>query len=81
MTAGELKLFLRILPNLAEHYKNVPDSLLAKKFGVFTVKRRGVQAVHIMLMENTLRLKKPSQLRYIFLGAFTSLFLDLISSK
>ena len=57
MTEGELKLFLRILPNLAEHYKNVPDSLLTKKFGVFTVKRRGVQAVHIMLMENTMRLK------------------------
>ena len=66
MTDGELKLLLRILPNLSEHYKNVPDSLLAKKFGVFTVKRRGVQAIHIMLMENTLRLKKPSQLKYVF---------------
>ena len=66
MTNGELKLFLSILPNLAEHYRKVPDSLLAKKFGVFTVKRRGVQAVHIMLMENTLRLKNPAQLKYIF---------------
>ena len=26
----------------------------------------GVNAVHIMLMENTLRLKNPSQLKYIF---------------
>ena len=66
MTSGELKLLLSILPSLAEHYKKVPNSLLAKKLGVFTVKRRGVQAVHIMLMENTLRLKNPSQLKYIF---------------
>lgn len=66
MTEGELKLFLKILPDLAQHYKTVPDSLLAKKFGVFTVKRSGVQAVHIMLMENTLRLKNPAQLKYIF---------------
>ena len=66
MTNGELKLLLRILPSLAEHYKKVPDSLLAKKLGVFTVKRRGVQAVHIMLMENTLQLKNSSQLKYIF---------------
>ena len=66
MTKAELDLFLRLLPSLAHHYKKVPDSLLVKKFGVFTVKRRGVQAVHIMLMENTLRLKDPNQLKYIF---------------
>jgi len=59
MTGGELSLFLRILPRLAEHYKKVPNSLLAKKFGVFTVKMSGTSAVHIMLMENTLRLKDP----------------------
>ena len=66
MTNGELALFLRIFPSLAEHYKKVPNSLLVKKFGVFTVKMCGVNAVHIMLMENTLRLKNPSQLKYIF---------------
>ena len=42
VSEAELKLFLRILPSLAEHYRKVPDSLLVKKFGVFTVKRRGV---------------------------------------
>ena len=66
MTKSELDLFLRILPSLSQHYKKVPNSLLTKNFGVFTVKRRGVQAVHIMLMENTLRLKDPDQLKYIF---------------
>ena len=60
MTSSELALFLRIHPNLAEHYRKVPDSLIAKKFGVFTIKMRGVNAVHVMLLENTLRLKNPS---------------------
>ena len=66
MTSSELALFLRIHPNLSEHYQKVPNSLIAKKFGVFTVKMRGLNAVHIMLLENTLRLKNPSQLKYIF---------------
>ena len=60
MTSSELALFLRIHPNLAEHYKTVPDSLIAKKFGVFTIQRRGMNSVHVMLLENTLRLKSPS---------------------
>ena len=38
MTSGELKLFLKILPALAEHHTRSPDSLLCKIFGVFTVK-------------------------------------------
>lgn len=66
MTPGELKLFLKILPALAEHHTKTPRSILAKIFGVFTVKMRGVDAVHIMLMENTLRLKNPDRLNYIF---------------
>ena len=60
MSKSELNLFLKMLPRLAEHYKTVPNSLLSKFFGVFTVKMSGINAVHIMLMENTLRLKKES---------------------
>ena len=68
MTREELNLFLRILPSLVEHYKTVPNSLLAKKFGVFTVKMSGVNAVHLMLMENTMMFNcnGASSLKYIF---------------
>ena len=66
MTKGELYLFLRIQRNLANHYAQVPNSLLAKIFGVFTVKMHHVDAVHVMLMENVLRLKRPEKLNYIF---------------
>ena len=38
MSKGELDLMLSILPGLCAHFKNHPESLLAKIFGVFTVK-------------------------------------------
>ena len=49
----ELKLFLKMLPDLAEHYKNNPNSLIAKTFGAFTVKT-STNEIHLVLMENTL---------------------------
>ena len=54
MTKHELNLMLDMLPALAEHYKKVPDSLLSKIIGVFTVKTDSTNEVHLMLMENTL---------------------------
>ena len=66
MTKGELDLFLQILPQLSEHHKKTPRSLLSKILGVFTVKMRKVDPVHLMLMENTMRLKNPDKLNYVF---------------
>ena len=59
-------MFLKMLPGLSKHYKNNPDSLLSKIFGVFTVKTRATSSVHLMLMENVLQIKNPEGLRYIF---------------
>ena len=66
MSKDELKWLLDMLPALSAHYKKVPDSLLAKIFGVFTVKACSTNEVHLMLMENTLRLKNPDGLKYVF---------------
>ena len=44
---------LRILPHYLEHHRRNPDSLLAKIFGVFTVKKAGIKAFHLLLMENS----------------------------
>ena len=66
MKKSELDLFLCLLPRVSEHFKNVPRSLLSKIFGVFTVKMGSVDPVHIMLMENTMRLKDPNRLNYVF---------------
>ena len=66
MSKGEHCLFLDLIPSLSKHYIDNPDSLIAKIFGVFTVRCSRMDEVHIMLMENTLQIKDDKQLRYIF---------------
>ena len=66
ISKSELDTFLKMLPALAEHYKNNEDSLITKTFGAFTVKTDSTNEVHLVLMENTLQLKNPKGLQYIF---------------
>ena len=54
MTSDELLLFQKIHQGLARHHRRNPYSLLAKIVGVFTVKSKRTNDVHIMLMENAL---------------------------
>ena len=54
LTKTELDLILAILSPLMTHFRKNPDSLLAKIFGIFTVKTKKTGSVHLMLMENTL---------------------------
>ena len=51
---------------MSEHYEKYPNSIITKIFGVFTVKTDATNSVHLMLMENTLQLKNPEGLKYIF---------------
>ena len=48
---------LSILPSYIAHHLKYPDSLIAKIFGVFTVRRDGMAPVILCLMENTVQLK------------------------
>jgi len=57
MTGNEVKCFRRLLPAYKEHLTANEGSLLAKIYGIFTVKTKRVDKVHLMLMENTLRVK------------------------
>lgn len=66
MTKSELDLMKKMMPAYSQHLKKNEDSLLSKILGIFTVETESFSSVHIMLMENTVRLKDPSQLRYIF---------------
>lgn len=66
ISKGELNTFLKMLPDLAEHYKKNEDSLIVKTFGAFTVKTDSTGEVHLVLMENTLQLKNKKGLQYIF---------------
>ena len=60
MKRGEVKTMLKMLDAYIEHHDKNPYSLLAKIFGVFTLKKFGFVPFYIMLMENTLQLSKSS---------------------
>ena len=62
MKDDELRVMLRILPHYLEHHRRNPDSLLAKIFGVFTVKKTGIKAFHLLLMENSVQVKSKQNL-------------------
>jgi Phosphatidylinositol-4-phosphate 5-Kinase len=66
MTGTELNLLKKMTPGYAQYMKNFPDSLLSKILGIFTVEAEKFSKVHIMIMENTIRLKDPKKLRYVF---------------
>ena len=54
MKEAELKIFKKILSDYVAHLKKNPFSMLAKIYGVFTLRRPMMVPVHVMLMENTL---------------------------
>lgn len=66
MTSQELRLFLKMLPAYALHFKSNPNSLIAKIYGVFTINCKTMKQVHVMLMENTAQLRDLDRLSYIF---------------
>ena len=55
MTAVEKEFFLKkVARPYFNHVKSYPTSLLARIYGVFTVKIAGLCAVHLMLMAHTM---------------------------
>jgi hypothetical protein len=66
MSSSELKLMTRMMPNYTKYLKENKFSLLCKILGIFTVEAESFSRVHIMLMENTIRLKDPQNLKYVF---------------
>jgi 1-phosphatidylinositol-4-phosphate 5-kinase len=66
MTSAELKLVKQMMPGYIEHLKANPDSLLSKILGIFTVESEKFSKVHIMIMENTIRLKDKKKLKFVF---------------
>ena len=60
MKSEEVETMLKILPSYIEHHRKNPNSLIAKIFGIFTIKKAGMYNQHVMLMENCLQLKNKS---------------------
>lgn len=57
---------MQILPHVYTHLKEFPKSMLARIYGIFTVSMKGYRPVNLILMCNTLRLKKPEDLFRIY---------------
>lgn len=57
MKHNEVVIFLKFLPDYIAHFEKNPKSLLAKIFGVYSVRKEGLGEVHVMLMENTTQLQ------------------------
>jgi len=55
MNSGELQTFKKIFKNYEKHLKDNPKSLLARIYGIFTVRLEDIDPIHILLMENTMQ--------------------------
>ena len=66
MKKSEIVTMLKILPAYIKHHQRNPNSLLAKIFGIFTVKKRGFDAQHVMLMEFTRRLQDKEKEIFVY---------------
>ena len=49
-----------------EHLRKNPSSLLARIYGVFSVKISGLCPVHLMLMGHTMQISKPDHVQRVF---------------
>jgi hypothetical protein len=67
MTQTELKRFLKMLPYYEIHLLENKQSLLARMYGVYTIKMEAyAQNINIMLMANTLQFKEAAMIRHVF---------------
>lgn len=53
MSKSELELFLSFLPDYLVHLKEVRSSLIARCYGLYTVKMEDVAPVSLIIMSNT----------------------------
>lgn len=52
MNKKEQAVFMAALPTYLWHLKQNPKALIAKIFGIYTIRMEGVRQVHILLMDN-----------------------------
>jgi 1-phosphatidylinositol-4-phosphate 5-kinase len=66
MHRSEIDQMIRVLPSYYEHLSNNPKSLIAKIYGVFTVKMDSFEPIHVMIMQNSLPAVKDFEMNYVF---------------
>jgi len=66
MSVSERKRMIKMLPDLYMHFKNNPDSLLSRTYGIYTIKMKDFTAVDLLVMANTLRWDKPTLVNRVY---------------
>ena len=67
MTTGEKEFFVtKVARPYFAHLKKNRSSLLARIYGVYTVKIQGCCAVHLMLMAHTMQIESPNLVQRVF---------------
>lgn len=57
---------LRTLPPYLEHLETNPNNMLAKIYGIFTVRMDQFEPIHVMIMQNTIPAVENTELQYVF---------------
>jgi hypothetical protein len=66
MSKSELDLFLSFLPDYLVHLKEVRHSLMARVYGIYTVKMESLAPVSLILMANSVQVLSKSKIRQSF---------------
>lgn len=66
MHEKEINHMLRSLPLYLEHVDTNPNSLIAKIYGIFTVRMDQFEPIHVMIMQNTIPAIENTELQYVF---------------
>lgn len=66
MSQKEIKHMLRSLPSYYEHMDTVPNSFIARIYGIFTVRINKFDPIHVLIMQNTMPNVQDAELHYVF---------------
>ena len=66
VTKEELKVILAVLPSMHDHFVRNPSSIISRVYGVYTVKMKAYQRVHLILQQNTLRFDNRNDVARVY---------------
>jgi len=69
MNDRELAVFLDALPTYLYHLKKYPASLIARIYGIFTVRMENIVPVHLLLMANSAQVGGPVEFCFDLKGS------------
>lgn len=66
MSKKEIDHMIRILPNYYEHLDTFKGCLIARMYGIFTIRIDRFEPIHVMILQNTLPDIPATELQFVF---------------